>query len=120
MASFLRWIITLPVLIAGFVFAVSNPSSIDIVLNPLAEAPNNMISVPIYIIAFVALGIGFLLGIVVLWLSMGKVRLERRQYKKAVKKLEKEISEMNDRVSETLSANDSNKNDIAIENEETI
>lgn len=120
MASFFRWIITLPVLIAGFIFAVSNPNSIDIVINPLVEAPDGTVSIPVYIIAFVALGIGFLLGIIVLWLSMGKLRLERRQYKKEVKKLEKELSEMSDRISETLPASHSNKNNAILENEGAV
>ena len=106
--GFIKWLIALPIIVGCFIFAVSNPDPISVVLNPNTSA----IELPLYIIAFGALGIGFLFGAAILWLSMGKLRKERKQYKKTVKKLEKEISEINDKLHESLSNNTEKENII--------
>ena len=105
--GFLRWIIALPILVGCFIFAVSNPDTVSIHLPTISP-----IELPLYIVAFVALGVGFLFGAAILWLSMGKLRKERKQYKKTVKKLEKEISEINDKLHESLSSSTEKENVI--------
>ena len=57
---------------------------------------------PLYFVAFVFLAAGFLLGTLITWISMGKLRRERRQQKKTIKKLEKDIDEANKKLIDTL------------------
>lgn len=97
--SFIRWIIALPLIVGAVLFALAHPDPVTITWNPFEEA----IELPLYFVALAFLGIGFLLGVFVAWLGMGKVRKERRQQRKTIKKLEKDINIANEKMIETLS-----------------
>ena len=95
--ALLRWIIALPFIIGAVLFALAHPEKVSVTLNPLQDA----VELPLYFVALLFLGIGFILGALVAWLGMSQTRKERRQYKKEVKTLTKEADKQNKKI-ETL------------------
>lgn len=95
--ALLRWIIALPFIIGAVLFALAHPEKVSVTLNPL-QAP---VELPLYFVALLFLGIGFILGALVAWLGMSQNRKERRQYKKEVKTLTKENEKLGKKI-ETL------------------
>ena len=89
--AFLRWIFALPLIVGAVLFALAHPQKVSLTYNPVSDP----IELPLYFVALAFLGIGFLLGVFSTWLGMGKVRKERRAFKKEVKTLTKE----NDKLS---------------------
>ena len=104
--AFLRWIIALPIIVGAVLFALAHGEVVTVTWNPF-EAP---IELPLYFVALVFLGMGFILGAFTAWMSMGKVRKERRQQKKKIKQLEKDINAANEKVMETLAQKKIEKN----------
>lgn len=84
----LKILLWLPVTIIVTAFAVMNLSSVAVDISPLHEPA----SVPIFLVAFIPMAAGFLLGSFTLWLNMAPLRQERRHLKKTIKSLEKELS----------------------------
>jgi len=94
----LKWIIALPLIIGAIFFAVANADIITVNLTPFDIA----LETPLYLICFLFLTGGFLLGTILTWASGSDVRRERRKQKKEIKKLEKEIEDHHDKMAETL------------------
>lgn len=94
----LKWIIALPLIIGAIFFAVANPDLVTIHFNPF----DFIIETPLYIICFLFLTGGFLLGTILTWASGANIRRERRKQKKTIKKLEKEMEDHHDKMAETL------------------
>jgi len=88
--AFIKWLIALPFIIGAVAFAIANPEPVSIIWSPLHDP----VTLPLYAVALAFLGGGFFLGALMTWFGMGKVRAERRGYKKEVKALEKEIKEI--------------------------
>jgi uncharacterized integral membrane protein len=95
----LKWIFALPLIIGAIFFAVANPDIVTVNFAPFATALNT----PLYLICFLFLTGGFLLGTLLTWASGSDVRKERRKQKKEIKKLQKEIEDHHDKMAETLS-----------------
>ncbi len=89
----LRWIIGFVVTVAAAGFAVLNRHNTEIYWNPVGA---DVLDVPVWLVALGFMAIGFLLGGFVVWMNSGKVRSERRQQKKEIKKLEKEVGTLKD------------------------
>ncbi len=96
--QFLKWILALPLIIGAIFFAIGNSDLVSVVFNPFGLAVN----VPLYIICFLFLSGGFLLGTIATWFSSSNIRKERRKQKKEIKKLEKELIDHNEKMAETL------------------
>lgn len=96
--NILKWIIALPLIVGAIFFAVANPDQVSVNLNPFVTT----LETPLYIICFLFLTGGFLLGTILTWASGSEVRRERRKQKKIIKKLEKEIEEHHDKMAQTL------------------
>ncbi len=86
--AFLKWIFALPFIFTAVAFAVANPDTVNIHWSPLHDT----IKLPLYAVVLSFLGVGFLLGSIMTWLGMSKVRSERRTFKRENKKLEKELN----------------------------
>lgn len=97
--KFLKWILALPLIIGAIFFAVANREIVTVNFNPLGATTQT----PLYLICFLFLTGGFLLGSIITWLCGSDVRRERRKQNKQIKKLEKEIDSHNEKISETLS-----------------
>jgi len=96
--SFIRWILALPIIVGAILFALAHPNHVSVTWSPF-EPP---IDLPLYFVALMFLGGGFLLGTFVTWLGMGSVRQDRRRQKKEIKNLEKDIDEANKKIIEIL------------------
>lgn len=105
--SFIRWILALPIIVGAVLFALAHPDTVSVTWNPF-EPPVNL---PLYFVALIFLGGGFLLGTFVAWLSMSSVRQDRRRQRKEIKKLEKDIDEANKKIIEVLAEKKSLKTD---------
>ncbi|MCI5061030.1 MAG: LapA family protein [Alphaproteobacteria bacterium] len=97
--ALLRWILALPLIVGAVLFALAHPTPVPVTWNPFEPA----IDLPLYFVALSFFGVGFILGAFISWLGMGKVRKERRQQRKQIKKLEKDIHAANEKMMETLS-----------------
>ena len=91
MINFLRWLITIPLIVFCLYFAFLNTQDIEFYALPTMDG----ITTSLYLLSFLWFTGGFLFGVVLLWLSHSTLRKERRQYKKTVKKLEKQLTEIN-------------------------
>lgn len=98
--SFTRWIIALPLIVGAVLFALAHPDIVSITWHPF-KPPAKL---PLYFVVLVFLGGGFLLGVLITWIGMGKLRHERRQQKKTIRKMEKDINEANEKIMELSSA----------------
>ena len=78
--------ITLAILIAGF--AILNAQDIAINWSPFHDP----YSIPLYTVILGCLILGFFMGGTSVWLNHGKVRKSRRQQKKEIKTLQKELA----------------------------
>ena len=103
--AFIRWIIALPIIVGAILFALAHPEPVMVTWNPLQEP----IELPLYFVVFVFLGVGFLLGAFMAWVGMSSVRSERRQQRKTIRKLEKDINEANEKLMETLAKSNPRK-----------
>lgn len=74
----------------GFVFS-GTPSGGFFYMEPFHDPAN----VPLYLLALGMVGIGIFLGVIATWLSMGRLRKDRRTLRKTVKMLEKELGKAN-------------------------
>lgn len=110
--AFLRGLLALPLVIGIVAFATTHTTEVPVILNPV-QPP---IELPLYVVALGFLAVGVLLGCVVAWLGMGKVRKEKRLARKEVKKLEKEVKKLGadlDKANVKLSDKGALKADIA-------
>ncbi len=97
--TFIRWIIALPLIVGTILFALAHPDSVSITWNPFEPA----IELPLYFVSLLFLGTGFLLGAIMTWISMGKLRKERRAQRKIIKTLEKDLNKANEKIIDILS-----------------
>ena len=70
-------------------FAVSNREIIDLIYSPIHDP----LQVPLYLVALLFMAAGFVLGAVVTWLNGSKTRKLKRQQRKTIRALEKELGE---------------------------
>ena len=71
----------------AILFALAHPEDVTVTLNPLAED----YTLPLYFVSFLFLAVGFILGTIVTWFSMGDVRQTKRAQKKEIKALSKQV-----------------------------
>lgn len=81
----LRWLITVPVAIIVAVFAVSNRGDASVSLWPLDVT----VTWPLFVFVFVGAGVGFVLGVALMWLSAAPTRRRAREQASRVRELER-------------------------------
>ena len=86
--AFLRGLIALPLIVVVVLFAVTHTEKVPVSINPFESA----VEYPLYVVALGFLAVGFLLGAMIAWISMSKLRRENRARGKKIKKLEKELA----------------------------
>jgi len=84
------WLLTVPLTVLVVVFAVANRSFIPLDLWPFALE----VRIPVFLLVLGSLLFGFLIGAMVMWLSMGKQRQQRRAAKGEIAKLERKTREL--------------------------
>lgn len=81
-------VVILTVFAAGF--AVLNIEPVLVNISPVHDP----VALPLYSIALASLMFGFIAGGAMVWMNMNHVRRDRRQQKKHIKTLEKEVNEL--------------------------
>lgn len=81
----LSWLITVPVAIIVVVFAVNNRGDTGVSLWPL----DLVITWPLFVFVFIGLGVGFLLGAAVMWLTAAPTRRRARERAGRIRELER-------------------------------
>ena len=84
------WILTVPLTVLVVVFAVANRSFVPLDLWPFAIE----VQIPIFLLVLGSMLSGFLIGAMVMWLSLGKQRRQSRAAKGQIAKLERQTQEL--------------------------
>jgi uncharacterized integral membrane protein len=84
----LFWLIAAPVVIGAASFAVSNRHTVEISIWPFPASWD----APLYIIALGMLGVGFVLGATITWLSAMGARIRAGNAARRIAALEKEVA----------------------------
>lgn len=109
--ALLKWIIALPFIVGAVLFALEHPQKVPVTFNPFSDP----IELPLYFVALMFLATGFLLGAFMAWLGMGKIRKDRRQYKKDIKTLTKENEKLIQEKNELLGQVNANQSSEIIQ-----
>jgi uncharacterized integral membrane protein len=80
----------LALLLAGF--AVYNRTPVTLTYSPIHDP----ITLPLYLISLGLMAIGFILGGAFVWFTMGTLRKTKREQKKLIKSLEKDLKAVNE------------------------
>ena len=88
--NFIRTIFGFILAIALVAFAVSNRQNAELVYSPV----HNTLDVPLYLIALLFMALGFVLGGFTVWINSGKTRRLKRQQRKTIRELEKELKKV--------------------------
>lgn len=87
MIAFFRWITGFLIIILFAGFAAFNRQEVTLYYSPVHD-PLNW---PLYVLVLGFAATGFIIGALVVWISDGKIRREKRLQKKQIKKLENEL-----------------------------
>lgn len=68
-------------------FAVTNRQSTTLIYSPFHEP----LELPLYMVTLIFMAAGFFLGVMMLWINMGKSRKVKREQRQTIKQLEKEL-----------------------------
>ena len=85
---------TLPITLVLVLFAVSNRHMVEVQFWPLPGGVN----LPLYIIGFVTMVLGFLIGGVIAWMGAAASRLRARAAERNVRALETKLSKARDQA----------------------
>jgi uncharacterized integral membrane protein len=92
---FLSALVAIPVAIVLVLFAVANRAPVVLSLDPFApEAPALAFQLPLFVVVFLALMAGVVVGGVADWLRQGRYRQEARARRSEVRRLEAERERM--------------------------
>jgi len=100
--GFLKTILGFTIAIIIVTFAIQNRDLINIQYSPLHEP----IALPAYAIALGSALLGFILGATLVWLNDGHLRRTKRQQKKQIKTLEKDLATLKSPDSTATPASD--------------
>lgn len=92
--TILRGLLALIITIVIAVVAVLNRDVVPVHLNPLDSELSY--EFPLYILVLGAAVFGFIVGGLMVWINMSSLRRQKRQQKKDLKKLEKEVTKLKD------------------------
>tara|TARA_R110001592_G_scaffold29350_9_gene106608 strand:- start:26728 stop:27060 length:333 start_codon:yes stop_codon:yes gene_type:complete len=88
--SFVRGIIVLILTLVVAGFAAINTDPVSVMVSPI----NDPVMVPLYQVALASVALGFIAGALIVWINCGPVRQSKRQQKKEIKNLEKEVNRL--------------------------
>jgi hypothetical protein len=91
MRGFLKLVILVPVAILAVVLSLANRAPVTLSLDPFRpDAPALSISVPLFVVIFVTLILGLLVGGAGAWLGQGKWRRAARRRRQELEELQRE------------------------------
>jgi hypothetical protein len=98
MRRFLILFVLLPIAIVAIALSVANRESIVVSLDPFATAPRWSVAVPLFVLLFVTLGLGVIVGGIATWLRQGKWRQAARAERAKAEHLRQEVERLRERV----------------------
>ena len=78
MKTFLKWLFLAPLGVLLLAFAIANREPVRVILDPLPGDPEFMIAAPLFLVLFLAAGLGVLAGGFATWLAQGRHRRAAR------------------------------------------
>jgi uncharacterized integral membrane protein len=94
--ALLRWTVGIPLLMLMVAFALSNTEPVRLGLFPLGQLP---FDVPLSVVILAAMGLGFFLGGLRVWIAASRHRRAARRAEEAVRLLEAKHQELKSRTS---------------------
>lgn len=89
------WVVLVPLCLALIVFALANRQSVVVNFNPLAPADAAAVpGVPLFLVLFVVLLVGVLLGGMATWFAQAPHRREERALRRETERLNRDLSNM--------------------------
>jgi len=99
MRRFLVLFVLLPIAIVAIALSVANRESIVLSLDPFGgAAPRWSVTVPLFVLLFVTLGLGVIVGGIATWLRQGKWRQAARGERAKAEHLRQEVERLRERV----------------------
>jgi uncharacterized integral membrane protein len=92
----LKWLAITPLLVIGLAFAVANRHLATVSFDPFAgnDVSSPQITVPLFVLLFIALVFGVILGGIATWISQGKSRRAARLAKAEAEKWRSEADRL--------------------------
>jgi len=96
MKRLLEWLILVPLAIVIIAFAVANRQITAVNFDPFASSPAQQIEVklPLFLVLFVVLAVGVLIGGIFTWFRQGKHRRALREARSEMARLRSDIERM--------------------------
>jgi uncharacterized integral membrane protein len=94
MKSFLKLLVLVPIIVLGTVFAVANRTPVPVTLDPPGWFEIPPIQVPLFLIVFVAMAVGVVLGGIAVWFGQGRHRKAARVNARAAAKHKAEVERL--------------------------
>jgi uncharacterized protein HemY len=98
MRRFLILFVLLPIAIVAAALSVANRGSVVLSLDPLSDAPRWSLTAPLFVLIFVTLGVGVLIGGIATWVRQGKWRQAARAERAKAESLRQEVERLRERV----------------------
>ena len=91
MKHVLNWILFLPLAVLVVLFAVINRQSVSVVIDPFgSDIPGLRFEAPLFIVIFIFLGLGMLVGGIITWFRQGRHRRALREARSEIATLRAE------------------------------
>ena len=94
MKTVIKLIILVPVIVLAVLLAVANRGDITLMLDPLQREGGPVLQVPVYLLVFVAIMLGVIMGGIGTWLAQGRHRKAARAAQREAASLRAEADRM--------------------------
>lgn len=95
MKTFLKWLVLAPVSVILLAFAIANREPVRVVLDPLpGDGSDLQVAAPLFLILFLAAGVGVLAGGFVTWMAQGRHRRAARHARSDIERLRNEAENL--------------------------
>jgi len=91
---FVGWFVLVPLCLLLIVFAIANRQPVVVNFNPMsaAELPEPGLGIPLFLVVYVVLLVGVLLGGVATWFAQSHHRQEKRLYRRESERLSSDLA----------------------------
>ncbi|SDR61643.1 Protein of unknown function [Rhizobiales bacterium GAS191] len=95
MRGFAKAIILVPLALVAVAFAIGNRNSVNVSFDPFAtDTPGYALEAPLFVVVFVALILGVLIGGIATWIGQGRYRRAARMHRRDVERLRTDLDRM--------------------------
>ena len=107
MKTFLKWLVLAPLGVILLVFAIANRQPVRVLLDPIpGDGSNIQIEAPLFLILFLAAGVGVLAGGFATWLAQGRHRRAARHARSDIDRLRNEADNLRAQLAVRSSGNE--------------